>query len=620
MPHHLTRPGHAHRGRRSGTLVAVGAVLATGLVALPAAPASAAAPVWEAPVALTVTGGTGVGSAPVIATGPGATATVVWVQNNAGGGDLQAATRASTGAWTTQQISPYESHAPQVVTAPDGTTTVAWTGYDGTFANQLQARTRSAAGVWGPVVSVAGPTQPAYDVQLAVAPDGAAIAVWAQLDDSATHLLVQAARRTADSWSSPQTLTAPGTGGSGDAAPALAVDAHGTATVAWSEKTGTEVVVRAARATPGHDFGKPKNLGSTTADPLAVGAVDGTAVVAWARGDHTDLSYLAAAYRGGRWRPERVLDTTSLGTSPAPPIGVTLAGSGDRIRALWTRRNAATDEWRLVQSTYATSWGAREVLRSGAGDASVPTVATLPTGEAVATWRQTAGTTATVMVSRTGAIGDWESPTTLGDLAVDAYGPAVGLAPESTVAAWPAGTGLTTRGTRRAAPSVSVPTLARPVRVGTPVSCQAAIFGASYLSFTWRRGHRVVGHAQFYLPTVKDRKHRVRCTVTAANDLGSVTQRSPKRVVTRGQFAIKHGPALKGQPQVGAVLKLAKGVWSPQPTQWTYVWKRGGTVVGHAKRYTPTRADRGYQLTVRLTASKRAYVPAAMTFRTKTIH
>jgi len=65
-------------------------------------------------------------------------------------------------------------------------------------------------------------------------------------------------------------------------------------------------------------------------------------------------------------------------------------------------------------------------------------------------------------------------------------------------------------------------------------------------------------------------------------------------------------PFVIGLPRVGSRLLAFPGVWSPKDAKLTVQWLRAGKAIPGATSfaYTPTTADKGARLSVRVTATK----------------
>jgi hypothetical protein len=65
-------------------------------------------------------------------------------------------------------------------------------------------------------------------------------------------------------------------------------------------------------------------------------------------------------------------------------------------------------------------------------------------------------------------------------------------------------------------------------------------------------------------------------------------------------------PTNVGVPQVGALLTVETGDWTPDPVRFSYQWMRWGMPIADAmsRKYTPTEQDAGTYLSVRVTGDK----------------
>jgi hypothetical protein len=109
------------------------------------------------------------------------------------------------------------------------------------------------------------------------------------------------------------------------------------------------------------------------------------------------------------------------------------------------------------------------------------------------------------------------------------------------------------------------------------------------------------------------------CRVTARNSGGSGYDDSAAGVVAKANFVLKAKPAIGGTLKVGKTLTASTGTWTPAGTSYTYLWKRGSTVIGHAKTYKATSKDKGKSLTVTVTPVRAGYNPKSSTSPAKKI-
>ncbi|HEX8103411.1 MAG TPA: hypothetical protein VF533_12415, partial [Solirubrobacteraceae bacterium] len=163
-----------------------------------------------------------------LAAGPDATVAVAWLQ----GEQVHERTLGPSGAFGPAQGVSWASRRAfdQAIGADaNGGAVIAWTGDDaGTHA--AYARGRAPDGALSAVQRVSPAGVSVSRLQLAVAPDGGAVAVWQRPLSGAT--VVQARRRRADGTLGPVHTLAPTTGQADG--PAVAVAPDGAATVAWT--------------------------------------------------------------------------------------------------------------------------------------------------------------------------------------------------------------------------------------------------------------------------------------------------------------------------------------------------------------------------------------------------
>lgn len=106
---------------------------------------------------------------------------------------------------------------------------------------------------------------------------------------------------------------------------------------------------------------------------------------------------------------------------------------------------------------------------------------------------------------------------------------------------------------------------------------------------------------------------RIRITVVSTSATGAVVQ--VRNNATLRLFTTTAVPRITGARGVGKRLTASTGTWSPAPSSYAYRWYRNGRAISGATRrtHTPTRADAGRYLTVRVTATRVGYVTKAAT-------
>ncbi|MFL6060508.1 MAG: DUF3152 domain-containing protein [Marmoricola sp.] len=135
---------------------------------------------------------------------------------------------------------------------------------------------------------------------------------------------------------------------------------------------------------------------------------------------------------------------------------------------------------------------------------------------------------------------------------------------------------------------------------------------ASY-QYSWLRDDIAVSgeHAKTYRLTGADLGHRIAVQVIGVGSdttPGTPVISADSAEVGLGRFSLTGVSRILGTRRWGHELKVVNGTWSPKPTKVVYQWLANGNAIKGATRarYTPTPADFGKKLTVRVSA-RRAY-------------
>ena len=166
--------------------------------------------------------------------------------------------------------------------------------------------------------------------------------------------------------------------------------------------------------------------------------------------------------------------------------------------------------------------------------------------------------------------------------------------------------------------SVTPPTVTGTAQVDRPLTAAAGTSTpAADPAYQWLVDGAPVAGATgtSYTPTAADLRKQVTVQVTIARPgytPTSVTS-SATRAVAPATFANTGDPSISGTPRVGTTLRAAPGSWTPTPTLG-YQWLAGGTPItgATASTFTPTSAQLGRKLAVRVTASRPGYTTAVL--------
>jgi hypothetical protein len=280
-------------------------------------------------------------------------------------------------------------YAPRAAVDRRGSVTVAWLTRRHGFTDGVAAARRPSGGRWSAPVrlshDLAVPGYPrggedvygATDLDLAVSPRGAAVAVWAWgSDDRSAPWRIQSAFRPAGGpWSGPEDVTPR----SGARQPRVGLDAGGGAVLVYgTQSLGHPQVLRARQRPAAGGWTRPTVVaGEGYAHTLAVDRA-GDAIVAYT----PDFGEVRASYRpaAGDWGAARRLSPVDVGTND---FALAMNGSG-AAAVVFARDTGRVD---LVRRPAAGPWSAPvRVARPGASTVSDVLVALNGSGDTFVGW------------------------------------------------------------------------------------------------------------------------------------------------------------------------------------------------------------------------------------------
>jgi hypothetical protein len=347
-----------------GAVVTVALVIATALCGGLAASAEAA-PMWLAPVNLSEAGFTG--ESPQVAVDAHGDVTAVWGRGGGGNYAVQAAVRPADGAWqapVTLSEAGVDAGAAQVAVDPEGDAVAVWETFPvppATAARTIQAAVRSAfTGAWSAPVTLAAIGEPVGNPQVAVDSHGDAVAVWEEQPVNPGPQYIQAAVRPAGgTWSAPVDIST----GSGGRDPHIVIDSEGNAIVTWS---GYDSVQSAVRLASNGTWQQPVEVaaigsgagGSPGGPALAVDGL-GNVVTAWSSTIGSGSNHIVQAATlpaGGTWQTP--VEISEAGLDAGSP-DVALNPAGDAV-VTWSAATSAVvgSKSAIVQAAIRPAGGA----------------------------------------------------------------------------------------------------------------------------------------------------------------------------------------------------------------------------------------------------------------------
>lgn len=169
--------------------------------------------------------------------------------------------------------------------------------------------------------------------------------------------------------------------------------------------------------------------------------------------------------------------------------------------------------------------------------------------------------------------------------------------------------------------AITPPTVSGTPRVGSTLTASAATWTrpGTRTVVTWYRDGVLIAGASgtTYTLTAADMGTRVtaRATATTSTCRAASISSTPTATITPGVLSNTTKPSVVGTAKVGAMLTANPGTWSVTGVSSTYQWLRNGLPLAGATgaTYTPTPADRGATIAVRVTASRAGYTSATAT-------
>lgn len=232
------------------------------------------------------------------------------------------------------------------------------------------------------------------NARVAVSPSGDAIAVWERGTGSAQHLWSNRFVAGGD-WGAAAALVTDAGSDQSLAAPEIAIDAKGKALLVWGQidflDGAYRSTVRAKRYATGWQAGSTAVAASTvtargliSTPHLAVNAA-GSAVVAWALEDGSIRASVAPA--GGSWGAVKALKAAGpLDVTALPELGIDSSG---KAFAAWAHEasNQIPDGW-YRRYVPGVGWSAAGRFEASATRAATPALAVSANGSAVLLWQQ----------------------------------------------------------------------------------------------------------------------------------------------------------------------------------------------------------------------------------------
>jgi hypothetical protein len=379
---------------------------------------------------------------PQVAVGPNGEAVAVWQQADGIRDSIWANRFTPTAGWGVAELIEADNEGnafrPQVAVDPNGNAVTVWHQSDGTRFNIWANRFTPTTG-WGAAELIE--TDNAGDAsspQVAVDPNGNAVAVWHQSDGTRTNIWANRFTPSAG-WGAAEPIETDNAGGASSAQ--VAVDPNGNAVAVWHQSDGTRFNIWANRFTPTAGWGAAElietdNAGTAMFPQVAVDP-NGNAIVVWYQSDGTRFNIWANRFTPTTgWGPAELIETDNAGDASSPQVAVD--PNGNAVAVWYQSDGTRTNIW-ANRFTPTASWGPAELIETdGAANASWAQVALDPNGNAVAVWTQSDGTRDNIWANRFTPTAGWGAAELVeADNAGDAWEPQVAVDPNgNAVAVW----------------------------------------------------------------------------------------------------------------------------------------------------------------------------------------
>jgi len=289
------------------------------------------------------------------------------------------------------------------------------------------------AGAWqGAHLTEIGALNDAWYPSVAMDGTGRALTTWYQNSGGTSAIWANAYAPASGGWQGEGTLEPALTPASG---PKVAINAAGAGMIVWEQSDGTQYRIYGMRYQTGVAgvYGTQDLISTTAADagtPAVAVNAGGSAVVAWVQSDGANYHAWANLYTpGSGWGTPTQLETSATDSSITPSAAIDDAGNATVV---WQR---ALDLNSLPYTVWVARWhggawsAAPTLLHAGSGDTGNPAI-TMGSAGAIATWTETldGGGSYQIHTSRwTSGTDAWSAPVRVSPTTEHADMPAVAV-------------------------------------------------------------------------------------------------------------------------------------------------------------------------------------------------
>jgi hypothetical protein len=316
-------------------------------------------------------------------------AMVVWRQNH-GLGYFWFNRYTPTDGWGTADLVELGNAHGSVAMAPNGDAVAMFRKIDGVRYDGWANRYTPTAG-WGtPELIETDDAGDAFYGDVAIDPNGNAVAVWSQSDGVRYNIWANRYTPTGG-WSTAELIE------TDDVADVdrqnvptvhVAMDPNGNAVAVWSQSDGVRTNIWANRYAPAAGWGTAELIETDNADRASSPQVEldpaGNAIAVWNQRDGIRTNIWSNRYTPtGGWGTAQLIETDDAGEAGGAKVAIDANGNA---LAVWGQNDGV--RWHIWSSRYtpAGGWTTAELIQTDGAVAFAFDVAMNPNGNAVAVW------------------------------------------------------------------------------------------------------------------------------------------------------------------------------------------------------------------------------------------
>jgi hypothetical protein len=351
--------------------------------------------------------GTGSAFSPQVAVDASGNAIAVWEQAvGAGEEDVRANRYVAGSGWGQAQLVSNlaevgEANDVQIAMDASGNALVVWRQSEGEGVRQnLWFNRYAVSSGWGVPDLVERSPGDTFAPQIAMNASGIAMAVWRQSEDGSDLVNVMASRYEPGSgWAVPELVELNNSGDAFD--PQIALHANGNAIAVWNQFDGTRHNIWASRFTPAGQWSAPELIEfddlDRAFDPQISMDASGNAIAVWEQSDGVRLNIWASRFDGTRWDTAQKIETDDTDDARGPQVAMDASGNA---LAVWEQSDGTSDSIWAARYVAGAGWRAPELLEtSDTDDTEEPQIAMNANGNAIAVWRQSAGAVGSIFAN-----------------------------------------------------------------------------------------------------------------------------------------------------------------------------------------------------------------------------